>query len=132
MKLIIGSRKNNNSGTTRLRIIQYFVCTCMALQVSVFSKIYKWYCLILDYTIVIYIYIYIRLKMKPNSVRIRFQSCQIFVLPSTGFEPTPLIHCSTIRLALCPAPSTTSTPYIYIHTETCLNQTSWDQRLCLE
>ena len=37
----------------------------------------------------------------------------IFVLPSTGFEPTPLIHCSTIRLALRPAHSTTSTPYIY-------------------
>jgi hypothetical protein len=36
-----------------------------------------------------------------------------FVLPSTGFEPTPLIHCSTIRLALRPAPSTTPTPYIY-------------------
>jgi hypothetical protein len=27
-----------------------------------------------------------------------------FFLPSTGFEPTPLIHCSTIRLALRPAP----------------------------
>ena len=27
-----------------------------------------------------------------------------FVLPSTGFELTPLIHCSTIRLALRPAP----------------------------
>ena len=37
---------------------------------------------------------YIRLKIKPNSVRIRFLSCQIFVLPSTGFELTPLIHCS--------------------------------------
>ena len=54
--------------------------------------------------IYIYIYIYIRLKIKPNSVRIRFYSCQIFVLPSTGFEPTPLLHCSTIRLALRPAP----------------------------
>ena len=52
----------------------------------------------------VYIYIYIRLKIKPNSVRIRFYSCQIFVLPSTGFEPTPLLHCSTIRLALRPAP----------------------------
>jgi hypothetical protein len=31
-------------------------------------------------------------------------SCQIFVLPSTGFEFTPLIHCSINRLALCPAP----------------------------
>ena len=30
--------------------------------------------------------IYIRLKSKPNSVRIRFLSCQIFVLPSTGFD----------------------------------------------
>ena len=47
---------------------------------------------------------YIRLKIKPNSVRIRFFSCQIFVLPSTGFELTPLIHCSTNRLALSPAP----------------------------
>ena len=28
---------------------------------------------------------YIRLKIKPNSVRIRFLSYQIFVLPSTGF-----------------------------------------------
>ena len=55
----------------------------------------------------IYIYIYIRLKIKPNSVRIRFQSCQIFVRPSTGFEPTPLIHCSTIRLTLRPASQTT-------------------------
>ena len=27
-----------------------------------------------------------RLKNKPNSVRIRSFSCQIFVLPSTGFE----------------------------------------------
>jgi hypothetical protein len=36
--------------------------------------------------------------------RIRFLSCQIFVLPSTGFELTPLIHCSTNRLALCSAP----------------------------
>ena len=29
------------------------------------------------------------------------------VLPSTGFELTPLIHCSTIRLALRPAPKYT-------------------------
>jgi hypothetical protein len=46
----------------------------------------------------------IRLKIKPNSVRIRFLSCQIVVLPSTGFDLTPLKHCSTIRLALRPAP----------------------------
>ena len=62
-----------------------------------------------------WIYIYICLKIKPNSVRIRFLSCQNVFLPSTGFELTPLIHCSTIRLALCPAPSTTSTrPHFYI------------------
>jgi hypothetical protein len=47
--------------------------------------------------------LYIRLKIKPNSVRIRSLSCQICVLPSTGFELTPLMHCSTNRLALCPA-----------------------------
>jgi hypothetical protein len=29
---------------------------------------------------------------------------RFFVLPSTGFEPTPLLHCSTICLALRPAP----------------------------
>ena len=52
-------------------------------------------------TRIIYIYIkYIRLK----SVRIIFLSCQMFVLPTMGFELTPLIHCSTIRLALRPAP----------------------------
>ena len=63
------------------------------------------------------LYIYIRLKIKPNSVRIRFQSRQICVLPSTGFEPTLLIYCSTIRLALRPAPQTTRLhplPYICI------------------
>jgi hypothetical protein len=43
-------------------------------------------------TLYIYIYIHVRLKIKPNSVRIRSLSCQIFVLPSTGFELTPLIH----------------------------------------
>ena len=51
--------------------------------------------------------------MKPNSVRIRFLSCQIFVLPSTGFELTPLIHCSTNRLSLMSNAldhSTTSAP----------------------
>jgi hypothetical protein len=48
-------------------------------------------------------FIYICLKIKPNSVRIRSLCCHIFVLPSTGFEPTPLIHCSTNRLVLCPA-----------------------------
>ena len=60
----------------------------------------------------------IRLKIKPNSVRIRFLSSQICGLPSTGFEPTPLIHCSTIRLALRPAPLTTRPhplPCIYTH-----------------
>jgi hypothetical protein len=46
---------------------------------------------------------YIRLKIIPNSVRIIFLSCQICVLPSTGFELTPLLHCSTNRFALCPA-----------------------------
>jgi hypothetical protein len=62
---------------------------------------------------ILYRYIYICLKIKPNSVRIRFLSCQIFVLPSTGFELTPLIHCSTNRLSLMSsalAHSTTSAP----------------------
>ena len=45
------------------------------------------------------VYKCLRLEIKPNSVRIRSLSCQIFVLSSTGFELTPLIHCSTNRLA---------------------------------
>ena len=72
--------------------------------------------------ICIYANIQIRLKIKPNSVRIRFQSCQFVVLPSTGFEPTPLIHCNTIRLALRPAPQTTRPhrlPFIYIAIRIC-------------
>jgi len=44
------------------------------------------------------------LKIKPNSVRIRSLSCQICGLPSTALDLTPLIHCNTNRLALCPAP----------------------------
>jgi hypothetical protein len=45
--------------------------------------------------------------IKPNSARIRSLSWQICVLPSTGFELTPLIHCSINRLALNPAPYAT-------------------------
>ena len=44
-------------------------------------------------------------------------SCQIFVLPSTGFELTPLIHCCTIRLALRPAPLTTRPHPLPIYTK---------------
>ena len=40
------------------------------------------------------------LKIKPNSVRIRSLGCQIFVLPSTGFELAPLIHCRHQFLSL--------------------------------
>ena len=56
---------------------------------------------------------YIRLKIKPNSVRIISLSWQFSVLPLTGFELTPLIHCSPNRLALCPAPSTTWSHPLY-------------------
>jgi hypothetical protein len=45
--------------------------------------------------------------LKPNNVRIRCLRCQIIVLPSTGSELTLFIHCSTIYLALRPAPYTT-------------------------
>jgi hypothetical protein len=71
-----------------------------------------------SYNLYIYIQIYIRLKIKPNSIRIRFLSCQIFFLPSTGFELTPLIHCSNHLLSLTSIALdhwTTSTPYIYIY-----------------
>jgi hypothetical protein len=88
-------------------IILYNILTIAELdccQVIVSQNYRKWVhtCIIFwketcYYIIYIYIYIYIRLKIKPNSVRIRFLSCQIFVLPSTGFELTPLIHCSTNR-----------------------------------
>ena len=57
----------------------------------------------------IYIYIYIRLKIKPISVRIRLLSCQMFVLPSTGFEFTPLIHCSTSSIS---GPYSAIDPYV--------------------
>jgi hypothetical protein len=60
-------------------------------------------------------YTCIRLNMKPNSVRIRYLSWQIFVLPSMRFALTPLIHCGTNRLALCPVHYATSTIYIYLY-----------------
>ena len=47
-------------------------------------------------------------KLNQTVLKLDFRAVKFFVLPSTGFEPTPLIHCSTIRLALRPA------PYIYI------------------
>ena len=53
---------------------------------------------------VFYIYIYIYQTVLELDFR------AIFVLPSTGFEPTPLLHCSTIRLALSIDHSTTSIP----------------------
>jgi phosphomevalonate kinase len=72
------------------------------------NKIYTHIIIILH---IFFLYIYIRLKIKPNSVRIRFYSCQIFVLPSTGFEPTPVIHCSLTSSAL--DHSTTTTYHIH-------------------
>jgi hypothetical protein len=83
------------------------------------------YCQLIDLILILFglifgrIYIYInypwkkyddnniRPKIKPNSIRIRSMSWQYFCLPSTGFELTPLIHCNTNRLILCPAPKTT-------------------------
>jgi hypothetical protein len=74
-------------------------------------------------------YIYIRLKIKPNGVRIRFLSCQIFVLPLalTGFELAPLIHCSTLR----PALSTTSTPCIHVYTQRKLDMETTETSISL-
>ena len=81
--------------STKCLIFYHFVLCTWCCFTNHFRRLY------------IYIYIYIRLKIKPNSVRIRSQSCQTLVPPSTGPEPTPLLHCSTIRLALRPAPQTT-------------------------
>jgi hypothetical protein len=46
------------------------------------------------------IYIYIRLKIKPNSVRIRFLSCQIFVLPLTGLKSEKFTGPNKVLLVL--------------------------------
>ena len=93
--------------------LQKKILSCVMANLYFFCNHKK--LLLQNYLFLLYIYIYIRLKIKPNSVRIRFLSCQIFVLPSTGFELTPLIHCSTIRLALHPAPQTTRPHPLPIH-----------------
>ena len=99
--------------SVNLIIIIVFLQTC-----SYFCYILTSFFVLLCYILDVYIYIiYIRLKIKPNSVRIRFLSCQIFVLPSTGFELTPLIHCSTTRLALCQAPQTTRPHPLHIYSK---------------
>ena len=94
-----------------LRQVNGFLCVqqlyTMQQGFQYFSSVPVLHYLYIRAMMYIQVYIYIRLKIEPNSVRIRFQSGQIFVLPSTGFAPTPLIHCSTIRLALRPAPQTT-------------------------
>ena len=48
----------------------------------------------------LYIYVW---KLNQTVLELDFRAVKFFVLPSTGFELTPLIHCSTIRLALRPA-----------------------------
>jgi hypothetical protein len=47
----------------------------------------------------VYIYVW---KLNQTVLELDFWAVNYFVLPSTGFEFTPLIHCSTIRLALRP------------------------------
>ena len=58
------------------------------------------YCICIVY-INIYIYVW---KLNQTVLELDFRAVKFFVLPSTGFEPTPLLHCSTIRLALPRAP----------------------------
>jgi hypothetical protein len=43
-------------------------------------------------------------KLNQTVLELDFRAVKFFVLPLTGFEPTPLIHRSTIRLALHSAP----------------------------
>jgi hypothetical protein len=70
------------------------------------------FCLL--FYVYIYIYILIRLKIKPNSVRIRFLSCQIFVLPIDGIWThtiDTLQHQSLSLMSSALDHSTTSAPY---------------------
>ena len=48
--------------------------------------------------------VWVQIPSREEQTNLTALKSKIFVLPSTGFEPTPLIHCSTIRLALRPAP----------------------------
>ena len=38
-------------------------------------------------------------KLNQTVLELDFRAVNFFVLPSTGFEPTPLLHCSNIRLS---------------------------------
>ena len=78
----------------RWRVKQYTFLSTLTFviyrhPVTLFTRDADWHKLVTDL-------FYDFVSIKPNSVRIRFLSCQFFVLPSTGFELTPLIHCSTI------------------------------------
>jgi hypothetical protein len=101
-KILLQTALKTNKHKSIVFLKKWFRCDhnrCMSIKLKIF--ITKLFGILADK--VMFTYIYIHLKIKPNSVRIRFLSCQIFVLPSTWFELTPLIHCSTNRLALCPA-----------------------------
>ena len=50
-----------------------------------------------------YIFMYVW-KLNQTVLELDLWADKCFVLLSTGFELTPLIHCSTNHLALCPAP----------------------------
>ena len=77
-----------------MQSVNHFICVTKQMCHVTYSWTYwgKSFAQKVKSVFVIYIHIYIRLKIKPNSVIIRFLSCQMFVLPSAGFELTPLIH----------------------------------------
>jgi hypothetical protein len=64
-------------------------------------KLVKYTSYLLCFQVQMYIYVW---KLNQAVLELDFWAVKFFVLPSTGFELTPLIHCSTIRLALRPAP----------------------------
>jgi hypothetical protein len=76
------------------RAIFAFYCCYKNVEIAVENWLYYIY---------IYMYIYVW-KLNQTVLELDFRAVKFFVLPSTGFEPTPLIHCSTIRLALRPSP----------------------------
>ena len=80
--------------------VKTLVQECCEKSVLFFFLLISFICTSIRISFDFLIYIYIRLKIKPSSVS--FLSCQIFVLPSTGFELTALIHYITNRLAICP------------------------------
>jgi hypothetical protein len=116
IELTIWSRDNRAKQKVTCQIFSINIVSQVTMRSSGTDIVYGCRLLRYLYNLLYFLWLYndffiilFYIKIKPYSVRIRFLSCHICVLTSTGFEFTPLMNCRINRLALCQATYTTRT-----------------------